>query len=154
MVTIRPKTNITMRMEGVGETHSRTVLSVRDLQSTIDEPLERDGTNLGFSPTETLMASLIGCTNVITQKIAHGMGVEVSGMDTKLRAQFNRLGVLLQQEVDRPFDDIILDIDIKTNATPEQMEAIKADLAKFCPIAKVIRGNGATITENWNVLPL
>ena len=154
MVTIRPKTNITMRMEGVGETHSRTVLSVRDLQSTIDEPLERDGTNLGFSPTETLMASLIGCTNVITQKIAHGMGVEVSGMDTKLRAQFNRLGVLLQQEVDRPFDDIILDIDIKTNATPEQMEAIKADLAKFCPIAKVIRGNGATITENWNVVPL
>ena len=154
MVTIRPKTNITMRMEGVGETHSRTVLSVRDLQSTIDEPLERDGTNLGFSPTETLMASLVGCTNVITQKIAHGMGVEVSGMDTKLRAQFNRLGVLLQQEVDRPFDDIILDIDIKTNATPEQMEAIKADLAKFCPIAKVIRGNGATITENWNVLPL
>ena len=50
MVTIRPKTNITMRMEGVGETHSRTVLSVRDLQSTIDESLERDGTNLGFRP--------------------------------------------------------------------------------------------------------
>lgn len=154
MVTIRPKTNITMRLEGAGETHSRTIVSVRDLKSTIDEPLERDGTNLGLSPTETLMASLIGCTNVITQKIAHGMGVEVSGMDTKLRAQFNRLGVLLQQEVDRPFDDIILDIDIKTNATEEQMEAIKTDLAKFCPIAKVIRGNGATITENWNVHPL
>lgn len=154
MVTIRPKTTITMRMAGTGETHSRTVLSVRDLQSTIDEPLERDGTNLGFSPTETLMASLIGCTNVITQKIAHKMDVEVSGMDTKLNAKFNRLGVTLQEEVERPFDDIVLDIDIKTNATPEQMEAIKTDLQKFCPIAKVIRGNGATITENWNVLPL
>ena len=154
MVTIRPKTTITMRMEGRGETHSRTVLNVRDLESTIDEPVERDGTNLGFSPTETLMASLIGCTNVITQKIAHKMGVEVGGMDTKLTAQFNRLGVTLQEEVERPFDDIVLNIDIKTNATPEQMEAIKTDLQKFCPIAKVIRGNGATITENWNVLPL
>jgi len=143
-----------MRMAVTGETHSRTVLSVRDLQSTIDEPLERDGTNLGFSPTETLMASLIGCTNVITQKIAHKMGVKVSSMDTKMNSKFNRLGVTLQEEVERPFDNIVLDIDIKTSATPEQMEAIKADLQKFCPIAKVIRGNGATITENWNVLPL
>ena len=49
---------------------------------------------------------------------------------------------------------IDIDIDIKTNATPEQFEKIKTDLAKFCPIAKVMRSNGATITENWNVMPL
>ena len=40
------------------------------------------------------------------------------------------------------------------DATPEQLDAIKTDLARFCPIAKVIRGNGATITENWTTTPL
>jgi len=154
MVTIREKSTITMKMSGTGETHARTNVKVRDLESIIDEPLVRDGTNMGMSPTETLMASLMGCTNVITQRVAHEMGVKVGSMNVDLKCQFNRLGVLLREEVERPFDDIILDIDITTDATPQQMEAIKIDLQKFCPIAKVIRGNGATITENWNVQPL
>ncbi len=154
MVTVREKTTITMRMNAQAQTHARTVLHVRDLESTIDEPVERGGTNEGFSPTETLMASLIGCTNVITQRIAHAMGVKIEKMDVGLSAQFNKLGVLLKEEIDRPFDDIVLDIDIATDASPQQMEKIKSDLAKYCPIAKVIRGNGATISENWNVHPL
>ncbi len=153
MVTIREKTTITMRMSAKSESHSKSVINVRDVQSTIDEPAERGGTNEGLSPTETLMASLIGCTNVISTKIAHKMGVAFQLEDIKLSAKFNRLGVTLQEEVDRPFDDIVLDIDVKTDASPEQLQQIKTDLAKFCPIAKVIRGNGAAITENWNVLP-
>lgn len=153
MVTIREKTTITMKLNAKSESHSKSVINVRDIQSTIDEPVERGGTNEGPSPTETLMASLIGCTNVISTKIAHKMGVAFQLEDIKLSAKFNRLGVTLQEEVERPFDDIILDIDVKTDATQEQMEKIKTDLAKFCPIAKVIRGNGATITENWNILP-
>ena len=154
MVTIRPKTTIKMRMSATGETHARTSVKVRDLESIIDEPIERDGTNQGLTPTETLMAALVGCTNVITQRIAHHMGVKVSGMDVNLNCQFNRLGVMLKEEIERPFDDVIMDIDIATDATAEQMEKIKTDLRKYCPIAKVVRGNGATITENWNVKPL
>lgn len=154
MVTIKPKTTITMKMNGVGETHSRSQIAVRDVASTIDEPLERDGTNLGLSPTETLMASLIGCTNVISKKIAHKMGLTFGKMEVSLRAKFDRRGVLLHEEVDRPFDDIVLDIEVETDATPAQLEEVATELAKFCPVAKVIRGNGATITENWIAKPL
>ena len=60
MVTIRPKTTIKMRMSATGETHARTSVKVRDLESIIDEPIERDGTNQGLTPTETLMAALVG----------------------------------------------------------------------------------------------
>ena len=154
MVTIKPKTTITMKMTGTGETHSRSQIAVRDLSSTIDEPVERDGTNLGLSPTETLMASLIGCTNVISKKIAHKMGLTFGKMDVSLRAKFDRRGVTLMEEVDRPFDDIVLDIEVETDATPEQLANVATELAKFCPVAKVIRGNGATITENWTAKPL
>ncbi len=153
-MAIRQKTVIQMRMEATGETHARSKIRVRDLESTIDEPLERQGTNQGLSPTETLMASLIGCTNVISKRIAHGMGIEFGEMDVKLTSDFDRRGVLIQEEVDRPFDNIVLDIEVATDATPEQIQTISTELAKYCPIAKVIRGNGATITENWTTKPL
>lgn len=154
MVKIRPKTTVRMAMTATGETHARSTVSVRDVSSTIDEPVERGGTNLGLTPTETLMSSLIGCTNVITKRIAHGMGVEMGDMNVSLSADFNRLGTMLQEEVEAPFSNIVLNIEVATNATPAQLDAIKTDLAKYCPVAKVMRGSGITITENWTTTPL
>ncbi len=153
-MAIRQKTVIQMKLNATGETHARSKVRARDVESTIDEPLERQGTNLGLAPTETLMASLIGCTNVISKRIAHGMGVEMGDLDVQLTTDFDRRGVLLMAEVERPFSNIVMDITVATNATPEQMDAITTDLAKYCPIAKVIRGSGVTITENWTTTPL
>lgn len=154
MVKIRPKTTVKMAISATGETHGRTSVKVRDVSSIIDEPAERGGTNLGLTPTETLMSSLIGCTNVISKRIAHGMGVEMGEMKVSLSADFNRLGTMLQEEIEEPFSNIVMDIEVATNATPEQLEAIKTDLEKYCPIAKVMRGSGITITENWKTTPL
>ncbi len=151
MVNIRPKTSVQMKMTGVGETHSRSVISVRDVTATIDEPVERHGTNLGLTPTETMMSSLIGCTNVISNKIAKQMGIEIHRMDIALTAEFDRRGTMLMEAVEQPFSDVVLDIEVTTGASEDQIAALRVDLEKFCPIAKVFRGAGITITENWSV---
>ncbi|MBI4203903.1 MAG: OsmC family peroxiredoxin, partial [Betaproteobacteria bacterium] len=54
MVTVVPKTVVTMRLNGSSASHSRTDVSARDVRTTIDEPAERGGTNQGLTPTETL----------------------------------------------------------------------------------------------------
>lgn len=151
MVNIRPKTKIQMKLSGVGETHSRSRISVRDVTATIDEPLDRHGTNEGLTPTETLLSSLIGCTNVISNKIAAKMGIEIARMDIALTADFDRRGVTLAEEVDQPFSNIVMDIDVTTDATEDQIDALRVELEKFCPVSKVLRGSGITITENWTV---
>ena len=151
MVTIKPKTTIGMKLSAKAASHTRTDVSVRDVTGIIDEPEARGGTNQGLTPTETLMASLLGCTNVISQRIAHHMGVTIGSLDIALSVQFDRRGVMLEEDVERPFSNVVMDIDVTTDATAEQMEKLKTDLQKFCPIAKVIRGGGITITENWNV---
>ena len=153
-MAIRQKTTVQMKLTATGETHARSRIKVRDVEGVIDEPLERDGTNEGLTPTETLMASLIGCTNVISKRIAHAMGVAMGEMDIALTANFDRRGTMLQDEVERPFSDIVMDITVETDATAEQLETIKQDLQRFCPIAKVIRGSGTAITENWTTKPL
>ena len=154
MVNFKPKMKVRMQMAAKAASHARTDISVRDVTGIIDEPKERGGTNMGLTPTETLMASLIGCTNVITQRIAHTMGVEIGAMEIGLTAEIDRRGVLLQEEIEQPFSNIVMNIDVTTDATPEQMEAIRTDLQKFCPVAKVIRNSGITITENWTVSAL
>lgn len=153
-MAIKLKTTVKMGLTGTGETHARMVVKSRDVQSIIDEPEARGGTNLGLTPTETFMSSLMGCTNVISSRIAHHMGIKLEGMQISLSADFNRLGTMLEEEIEHPFTDIVLDIEVATDATEAQMAQLRADLAKFCPIAKVIRGSGVTITENWTIRPL
>jgi putative redox protein len=151
MAEAKVKTTVTMKLEGSCPSHSRSDVSVRDVELVIDEPTERGGTNLGPSPTETMMAALIGCTNVISNKIAEGMGVKFHRVDISAAAAFDRRGVTLQAEVDVPFPEITLDINVTTDANQDQIKEIQTELAKFCPIAKVIRGGGSVINENWTI---
>ena len=154
MTNMTQKSEVIMSMSATGETHARTKINIRDVSSVIDEPEARGGTNQGLTPTETLMASLIGCTNVISKRIAHKMGIELGEMDIQLSAKFDRRGTMLEEEIDVPFSEVKMDIEIDTDATEEQLNMLKIDLAKFCPIAKVLRGSGVNIIENWIINPL
>src|SRR5262249_18398345 len=80
MVTVKEKTTVTQRIHGNCPTHSRTEISVRGVRTVIDEPREREGTNMGPTPTETMVAALIACTNVISHKCAKKHGVELKAM--------------------------------------------------------------------------
>jgi uncharacterized OsmC-like protein len=151
MVTVTQKTVVTQKLQGRCASHSRTDVAVRDRSMVIDEPLERGGTNQGFTPTETLMASLIGCTNVITHKVAQKNGVAIKSMDVRLEAQFDRRGVQLQEEIDLPFPAVTLYIDLETDADPAALERVKRELAMFCPVSKVFRAAGIALKEVWNV---
>ena len=139
-----------MKLEGSSKSHSRADIIARDVESVIDEPVARGGTNLGLSPTETLMSSLIGCTNVITHRIMEKMGFKINSLDIKSKTLFNKDGVSLIQEVEVPFPEIILDISISTNASESDLVEVQKQLAMYCPIAKVIRNSGTVINENWN----
>lgn len=151
MVAVKQKTLVTQRLEGRCTSHSRTDVTVRDRSMVIDEPLERGGTNQGFTPTETLMASAIGCTNVITHKVAAKNGVAIKSMNVRLEAEFDRRGVMLQEEIERPFSSVTLTIDLETDAEPAALERVKRELAMFCPVSKVFRSAGIALKEVWNV---
>ena len=151
MAEEKVKTEVTMKMSATCPHHSRADVSVRDLENVIDEPTERGGTNLGMTPTETMVAALIGCTNVITNKIVHSYDMKIDAMDIDVEVQFDRRGVTLQDEVQVPFPSMTLNINIKSPNDASEFDKVKEDLQKFCPIAKVIRESGTEIIENWNI---
>lgn len=151
MVTVTQKTVVTQKLEGRCTSHSRTDITVRDRSVIIDEPAERGGTNQGLTPTETMLASLIGCTNVITHKVAAKNNVPIKSMNVRLEAQFDRRGVMLQEELDVPFPTATLYIDLQTEADSAAVERVKRELAMFCPVSKVFRAAGIELKEVWNM---
>jgi len=151
MAEAKIKTTVKMRVEGTCPSHARTDILVRDTEMTIDEPTERGGSNLGPTPTETLLAALAGCTNVIAHKVAHKHGVEFQSFSVDVVADFDRRGVTLQEDIDVPFTDIQVLIAATTDAADADLEKVKTDLPKFCPVSKVMRQSGSKVTDVWTV---
>jgi uncharacterized OsmC-like protein len=153
MATPKPKTVVTMNLEGSCPSHSRTEILVRDTGTVIDEPVEREGTNLGPTPTETALAALAGCTNVIANKIARQHGIVFRSMHVAIEARFDRRGVTLQEEIDVPFQQIRQVITVTTDADAAAVKKVESELPRFCPISKLFREAGTSVTDEWIVNP-
>ncbi len=148
---LKPKTIVRVKLSGTAESHSLTLIKTRDLVDVSDEPTVRGGTNEGLAPTEFFLAALVACSNVIAHKIAGKNDIQLESLDVALDAGFNRLGVTLQEEIDLPFPDIKLSIEVTTTATDEQLDILKRDLPRFCPVSKMIEQAGTRIDSEWIV---
>ncbi len=151
MVTIKPKTVVTMRARGDYALEGPMKIWVRDTTMIIDEPTERGGTNLGPSPTEAMIGSLIACTCRIASKCAKAHGIELHHINVEAIAKMDRRGVEMKEEVDIPFPEILLKINVTADTDDAALEPVKYDLGRFCPVSKVIRQSGTIVTEEWTI---
>ena len=149
MIEVKMKTNVKLRAQGECPSHSRADVSVRDLCFVIDEPTERGGTNAGPTPTDTALAALIGCTNVIGHKCAQKLGVDLGHLSISATCDFDRRGVTLAEEINVPFQRIELTISYDGAASEADIARVAAEVRKFCPLSKLFTGAGTEIVESW-----
>ncbi|WP_298355656.1 OsmC family protein [uncultured Litoreibacter sp.] len=146
---IKMKTTVTLSASADCPSHSLSEVSVRDLTQMIDEPNERGGSNKGFTPTDTALSALIGCTNVIGHKCAKKLGVDIGHLKISAQCTFNRLGVTLAEEIDVPFEAIELTVVADGPATQDELDSVAQEVAKYCPLSKLFRQAGTEIKEDW-----
>ena len=151
-MNVKLKPILTYTLSGAAESHTLTVLKTRDLLDVSDEPTARGGTNEGFAPTEFMLGALAACTNVISHKIARRNGIEITALEVSLQAKFNQLGVNLVEDVQVPFPEIKMTVDVTTAASEAEIEELANDLRKYCAISRIIRESGTNIVEEWNVI--
>ena len=148
-LNIRPKTTVKLKAQAECPSHSLSEVAVRDLLFAIDEPIERDGTNKGPTPTDTAISALIGCTNVIGHKCANKLGINIGHLRISAVAEFDRRGVTLEEEIDVPFTQIALKIETGEVVSSADLDRLAAEVAKFCPLSKLFRQAGTVINEEW-----
>ena len=150
-MAITQKSVLTLAIDAECPTHARTHARAGKHELVIDEPAARGGTDQGPTPIETMLAALLGCTNVILNRVAEAHDVLVKDLSLHAEASFDRRGVMLQAEVTVPFPEIRLTINLTTPASADRVERVKSDLGKFYPVSKVIRQSGTRLEEIWNV---
>tara|TARA_B100001179_G_scaffold138787_1_gene100066 strand:+ start:103 stop:567 length:465 start_codon:yes stop_codon:yes gene_type:complete len=152
MANVKPKNVVDMKVSGQAVTHARTDVTVRDLTVIVDEPEPRGGTNLGATPTETVAVALAGCLNVMGHRCADKVGLEIVDLDIEVHAKFDRRGVSFESEINLPFPEVNVNLNLKTAADDETIEQMKTLLAKHCPVSTMLRQAGTILNENWEII--
>ncbi|AKS45350.1 Uncharacterized OsmC-related protein [Octadecabacter temperatus] len=148
-MAIKMKTTVTTTVKAECMSHSLTKVTTRDVSMLIDEPKERHGTNLGPSPTETALAALAGCTNTIGQKCAAKLGIDIGNLDVTVKCKLNKLGVMLIEELENPFEQIDLTIIADGPASEEELAQVAEETAKYCAVSKLFKSAGTVINQDW-----
>lgn len=151
MANVKEKAIWKFRLSGKAESSTRTKVISRDVQMTIDEPIERGGTNEGPMPVEMVFAGLIGCTHVISNKLAKANDVEIVDMDIDVVTTMDSRGTRLIEPIDIPFPDTTLTIKTTMNGSKENIQTVIHSLKEHCAVSKMLRQSGTAVTENWLV---
>lgn len=151
MATVREKAIWKFRLTGEAETHTRTKVTSRDVEMIIDEPIERGGTNEGPMPVEMVFAGLVGCTHVISNKLARANNVEITDMDIDVVTTMDSRGTRLIEPIDIPFPDTVLTITATMTGSQDDIKTVIYSLNEHCAVSKMLRQSGTKVTENWTV---
>ena len=148
-MAIRMKSSVKLRAKAKCPSHSRADVGIRDLTFAIDEPTERGGTNAGPTPTDTALAALIGCTNVIGHKCAEAQGIDIGHLQIDATCDFDRRGVTLEQEIAIPFTSVRLNVVADGPASQAALDRVAQETEKYCPLSKLFKAAGTQVEVHW-----
>jgi len=151
MSNVKEKAIWKFRLTGSAQSKTKSKVLSRDVEMTIDEPIERGGTNEGPMPVEMVFAGLIGCTHVISNKLAVANNVEIHDMDIDVVTTMDSRGTRLIEPIDVPFPDTALTIKATMTGKQEDIETVIHNLKDHCAVSKMLRQSGTVVTENWIV---
>ena len=146
---VKVKTTVKLRAAADCPSHSLAQVAVRDLVFPIDEPVERGGTNMGPTPTDTALAALIGCTNVIAHKCAAHLNLDIGDLSISALCDFDRRGVTLMEEIDLPFQAIHLKVTTGKPLSEADLNRLSREVGKYCPLSKLFKQAGTSLEEEW-----
>lgn len=132
--------------------HAKSVVTVKSGHSLIvDEPKRLGGSDEGPSPTGYLVASLAGCTAVIVERVAKDMKLEIESMRVKSTIVYSPRGIAGQEGYPSHPTEAASEVWLRIDADAEQVEALKADYFRRCPIYNLFKGAGCKMEDTWHV---
>lgn len=137
------------KITGEQETSTKSKVSARGKSYFVDEPIQRGGTDLGPMPVEYVFMGLLGCTHVISNKLAKANGIEFQDMDIDIDVTMDSHGTRLINPIDVPFPEVTLHITANYEGPRDGALAVVEKLRDHCAVSKMLQESGTKVVENW-----
>lgn len=129
----------TIGVEAHRESETRTTVSVRDFELTIDEPEEMSGTNEGPNPLEYLLAAQAGCLNATGQQVASEMDLDIEGLELAIKGDFNQAAFAGEDDDRTGLQNIEVTMEVEADADDETIETWAERVETRCPVSDNIK---------------
>ena len=129
---INPLT-VTVKSENQGGFESK--IFARDHTLTADQPFGFRGTNLGFKPSELLLAALAACQEVTWRLYAESLGIDIKNISIELRGTQDLRGFMgLDETIPPGFMEIEGEVRIDSSASATELEELQKLVDNHCPV--------------------
>lgn len=124
----------------------RCETKIREFSPTAsDEPDVLGGTDAGPNPAEQLLAALGNCLAVGYAANATAAGIKLNGMKIKIDGDLDLHTFMGLREGHAGFNNIVAQVDLKTDASPEQLKALHEKVRSTSPIGHTLQ-NAVRVT--------
>jgi uncharacterized OsmC-like protein len=135
----------TAKVKTIGESMARSTTEVRNFKIFMDEPPELGGRDGAPSPLELILTAHGGCLSYMTFYIGKELGIEVKGTEVEVEASLNPAKFAgTNRSVRAGYQAVHVKIKVDADATPEQLETLRAEVEARCPVSDNI-GNATPV---------
>jgi uncharacterized OsmC-like protein len=155
-INVRPKETVaTFAVSGKGTGVAQTVRvggSTHEIR--VDTLPAFGGADSAPSPISFALAALVSCNQVVAQIVAKDLGIRLDAFEFDASADLDT-AVLVggSRDANANFESLTLEAKIRTNATPEQFAALKAETERRCPVYQLYARSGVRLTTTWHREP-
>lgn len=143
----------TVRAEGRWKGQYRNDLAVREFSFTTAEPEKIGGRNEGPTPMEYVAGALNGCLGIVIELIAKERGIALDDLKIESAGLVDQRGLFGTADVSPHFQSVGITIELATSAGQQEIEGLKQQTLRRCPVYNLIRDSGAEVSVAWNITP-
>ena len=145
-----PKTVYTLHTDGVGMGQT---IKLRGTPHVIevDAVVAFGGKDSAPGPLAYALASLTSCSQATAQIVAKGLGVEIEKISFDLESEID-MSVLVGLEARGlpDFQPFTMNVSVATRASDEQIETLRVETERRCPMSQVFKRAGIPVTSRWS----
>ncbi|KAL9645147.1 hypothetical protein ABK040_002350 [Willaertia magna] len=132
-----------------GSTVETVATTCPNVKVVLDEPSPA-GANLGPTPLEHSLSSLIGCEIITARYVARAMKLDIKAIEcTKMNGVIDIRGMRAVEGVPVHFTSVDMEFALETNESNDKIQILKEKVEKSCPVYQLFNAAGVKLTAEW-----
>ncbi|MGJ7035488.1 OsmC family protein [Anoxybacillus eryuanensis] len=115
----------------------------------IDEAKQMGGQDLGANPLQMVLGALAACENVTARVVAKEMNFDLQDMTFVVKGQIDPRGFMGDSSVRPYFENVSVEVAVKTNESEERIQQLKEKVEARCPVYTMLKAAGVQMNDQW-----